>query len=289
MVREPMDSPLLPPERLRDALRAAAVFLDARSGPDARARYEEAHLPGARFIDLETELSAPTDRPELGGRHPLPDAAHFAERIAQWGIDDDTWVVIYDDAGGANAAARAWWMLRALGHERVQVLDGGLAAARAAGAALVAGAPAAGPEATVRSSGGRAFELPTASLEEVDAARRDPSRRVVDVRSAPRFRGEEEPLDPVAGHIPGAVNLYLGEHLGADGRFRPAAEVRARLERALDGVPSERAIVHCGSGVTACHTLLAMAYAGLPLASLYVGSWSEWCRRDLPRATGASS
>jgi thiosulfate/3-mercaptopyruvate sulfurtransferase len=283
MVRDVlMPSPLLAPDDLQDVL-AEAVLLDVRTGPDARARYREGHLPGAHFVDLETQLAAPTDRPELGGRHPLPDAARFAEQLGRWGIGDDTRVVVYDDAGGANAAARAWWMLKAMGHEQVQVLDGGLSAARGAGVELSAEIPT---EVDGPPSGARAYRLSVASLDEVDAARRDPKRRVLDARSAPRYRGEEEPIDPVAGHIPGAVNLFHGEHLGERGRFLPAAEVRAQLERALGGVPSERAVVHCGSGVTACQTLLAMAHAGLPLASLYVGSWSEWCRREKPRATG---
>jgi thiosulfate/3-mercaptopyruvate sulfurtransferase len=277
-----MHSPLLEPGALEEAL-PGLVVLDARTGPKARSRYLEGHLPGAYFVDLEADLAAPNDHPEAGGRHPLPPVTHFGERLGRFGIGPATKVLVYDEASGANAAARAWWMLRAIGHERVWVLDGGLAAARAAGVPLTTEVPAEVDLPPYESEG---YGWPTASFEEVDAARLDPARRVLDVRSATRFRGEEEPMDPIAGRIPGAANHFYGEHLDLDGRFRPAPEVRAQLERALGGVPADRTIVHCGSGVTACETLLAMAYAGLPIAALYVGSWSEWCRREAPRATG---
>ncbi len=278
-----MDSPLLSPEELLEAL-PRAVLLDARAGAGALAKYEAGHLPGAHFCDLETQLAAPTDDPSSGGRHPLPDAGVFAAQLGRWGITAGSDVVVYDDAGGANAAARAWWMLRALGHDRVRVLDGGLAAALAAGVTLTRERPT---EIDSGPSPGAQFTLPTADIEEVDRARRDPSRRVLDARAAARYRGEVEPFDPIAGHIPGAASLFYGEHLAEGGRFRPREEVRAQLAAALGGVPSERAIASCGSGVTACHTLLAMAYAGLPMGALYVGSWSEWCRAGKPRAQGS--
>jgi thiosulfate/3-mercaptopyruvate sulfurtransferase len=277
-----MISPLLSAQELQAAL-PGSVVLDARVGADARLRYRDGHLPGAHFADLDTHLAARADDPATGGRHPLPSAARFAQQLGRWGITPDAHVIVYDDAGGANAAARAWWMIRAIGHENVQVLDGGLPAARAAGVPLTTERPTEVDAGPYPSS---AFSLPTADIHEVDRARVDPARRILDARAAPRYRGETEPFDPIAGHIPGAANLFFFDHLDADGRFRPVAEVRAQIEAALDGVPSERAIVSCGSGVTACHTLLAMAHAGMPLAALYVGSWSEWCRSGKPQATG---
>ncbi len=278
-----MTSPLVGPEALLDPNRGA-VLLDARTGPGALAAYQKGHLPGAHFCDLETHLAATVEDAARGGRHPLPPAARFAATAARWGVRRDVEIIVYDDAGGANAAARAWWMLRALSCENVRVLDGGLAAALAAGVPLTTERPT---ELDVPPIAAPTYALATADIDEVDRARRDPSRRVLDARAGARYRGEVEPIDPVAGHIPGAVSLHFGEHLGSDGRFRDAGEVCAQIEAALGGVPSERAIVSCGSGVTACHTLLAMAHAGLPLGALYVGSWGEWCRTDRPQARGS--
>jgi thiosulfate/3-mercaptopyruvate sulfurtransferase len=201
--------------------------------------------------------------------------------VGAWGIGPDTEVVAYDSAGGSNAAARLWWMLRALGHERVAVLDGGLQAALAAGLALTAEIPA--PEQRDPYPADR-WRLPLADAEAVEAIRRDGTRKLLDVRAAERWRGDSETLDPVAGHIPGSVNLPWADNLQPDGRFKPPEELRAQYGALLAGLPADRLTVHCGSGVTACHTLLALEVAGLDGAALYVGSWSEWCRSDRPRA-----
>jgi thiosulfate/3-mercaptopyruvate sulfurtransferase len=250
---------------------------------DARPGHPASHLLGAVHADVDTELAA-VDDPAHGGRHPLPPVDDFAARLGAWGIGPATPVVIYDDHSGANAAARLWWMLRALGHEAVAVLDGGLRAAVAAGLPMT-GEPS--PVTALPPYPHRgAWRLPLADIDEVDAARADPSRRIVDVRAAFRFRGESEPFDPVAGHIPGAVNAPYGASLGPDGRLRRPEELRAHYLERLAGVPPAGAIVHCGSGVTACLTLLGLEVAGLPGAALYVGSWSEWCRSGRPRASG---
>jgi thiosulfate/3-mercaptopyruvate sulfurtransferase len=267
-----------------DALYAlpALVLLDARSGPGARDAYAAGHLEGAHFIDLETDLAAPSEDASCGGRHPLPALPAFAVTLSHFGITPLSSVVIYDDQGGANAAARAWWMMRAAGHTQTYVLDGGLAAALAQGRALSTRIP---ETQEVPPYPTRAFHSPQASLAEVDIVRLDPRFRVLDVRAAARYRGEQEPIDPVAGHIPGALNLPFSENLDAHGRFHTRDELRARYTRVLGDVPPERLVVHCGSGVTACHALLAMERAGLHGGSLYVGSWSEWCRNaDKPRA-----
>ncbi len=265
--------PIIVPERLSSL--SGVVLLDARTGPDARARYSEAHLPGALFVDLETDLAGDASDPAVGGRHPLPSVEHFCARLGQWGIAPSTHVVVYDEQNGANAAARVWWMLRALGHEKVQVLDGGLAAAQAAGLAPTS-------EASVATSGAPypalAWQWPTADIERVEQARNDPRALVLDVRARERYAGKSEPIDPIAGHIPGAANLPLTDNLTPEGRFKPDSELKAQYERLLDQRDPSQLIVHCGSGVTACHTLLALERAGLAGAALYVGSWSEWCR-----------
>jgi thiosulfate/3-mercaptopyruvate sulfurtransferase len=276
------NAPIVSPEAVRDHMRAL-VLLDCRSGPDAAARFEARHLEGAIHADLERDLSGDASRPEHGGRHPLPDLHVWAARLGELGIDPESFVVAYDDQRGANAAARAWWMLRASGHEKVAVLDGGLQAAESAGLPMESGP-------------GRAIDekapypvdrwmLPTVGIEDVDHMRTDPSRRVVDVRAPERWRGEIEPIDPIAGRIPGAINVPLGESLDASGRFKTRDALRAHFEARL-GVSIDRVAVSCGSGVTACHTLLALEHAGLPGAALYVGSYGEWCRAGRPLGKG---
>jgi thiosulfate/3-mercaptopyruvate sulfurtransferase len=259
---------------------AALVVLDARP---SISDYAAGHLPGARHAQLDTQLSAAADPgadAAHGGRHPLPPLERWLRQLGDWGIGPNTEVVVYDDQAGANAAARAWWMLRAVGHANVSVLDGGLPAAVSAGLPVTAAAPAVSPLPPYPAT---SWKLPTADVTQVDQLRNASDWMVLDVRSAPRFRGEIEPIDPVAGHIPGARNLFFGDNLH-DGRFKSPDELRRLYQSLLGELPPQQLIVHCGSGVTACHTLLALEAAGLPGASLYVGSWSEWCRNELPQA-----
>ncbi|WP_243384216.1 sulfurtransferase [Geothrix alkalitolerans] len=266
--------PLISASDLRDRF-ASIRLLDARQDP---ADYASGHLPGAFHADLNRHLSTACDPghdPAQGGRHPLPPLARFAAQVGAWGIGPDTEVVAYDAAGGSNAAARLWWMLRALGHERVAVLDGGLQAALGAGLVLTAEPAALAPRSPYPAD---RWRLPLADAEAVETLRHDPSRRLMDARSPERWRGENETLDPVPGRIPGSVNLYWADNLGPDGRFRSPEALRVQYEAALGGVSPDRLAIHCGSGVTACHNLLAMEVAGLRGAALYVGSWSEWCR-----------
>jgi thiosulfate/3-mercaptopyruvate sulfurtransferase len=274
--------PLIAAPDLRTRL-AAVRLLDAR--PEVT-DYASGHLPGALHADLNRHLSTASDPghdPARGGRHPLPPLDRFAARLGAWGIDPATEVVVYDASGGGNAAARLWWMLRALGHGRVQVLDGGLPAALEAGLTTIVDIPAVEPSTPYPA--GR-WRLPRVDADEVEALRRDPAWKLLDARSAERWRGENETLDPIAGHIPGSVNLAWNENLGPDGCFKSPEALRAQYEGLLAGTPPDRLAVHCGSGVTACHTLLALEVAGLPGASLYVGSWSEWCRSGRDRARG---
>jgi thiosulfate/3-mercaptopyruvate sulfurtransferase len=255
------------------------IAMDCR--PDPRA-YAAGHIAGARHAQLERDLSAPTSDPSRGGRHPLPSMQAFAATLGRWGITPTSRVVAYDDQGGANAAARLWWMLRAIGHRDVQVVDGGLAALHQAGFALTTEEPA---PATSPPYPYAAMTGAVADIDEIESARSATDRLVIDVRAAFRFRGDSDPFDPVAGHIPGARNAPYTDNLRPDGTFKSADELREQLTGVLDAIPASRTIVHCGSGVTACHTLLAMDRAGLRGAKLYVGSWSEWCRRpDRPRA-----
>ncbi|MEM1414663.1 MAG: sulfurtransferase [Myxococcota bacterium] len=269
--------PLIRPEALAARLGSlGAVVLDVRMGKDARARYDAGHLAGALFVDVEADLSGDARDARRGGRHPLPSIQAFSATLGRWGIGPDVPVVCVDDAAGAKAAARAWWMLRAVGHADVAVLDGGLAAAEEAGFALVSEPGVPVPRAPYPAT---AWGLPLVTQDAV-AARGE--RPLVDVRAAERYRGEVEPYDPVPGHIPGAVSRPLTDALGPDGRFLDPETLRARYAE-LGG-----AIFSCGSGITACHSLLALDVAGLPLAeaALYVGSYSEWCRGDRPVATG---
>lgn len=254
------------------------VILDARGKAD----YDAGHLVGAMHADPGEHLSSaaePNANPARGGRHPLPDAETWGRTLGGWGVSPASLVVVYDDQSGANAAARAWWMLRGVGHRGVAVLDGGLGAARSIGLPTTTAAPVVDVEPPYPA---RSWQRPTVDLAAVDGARKDPAWIVLDVRSRERFAGETEPIDPVAGHIPGAVNLPFAENL-RDGRFKTRRALRDLYEGLLGGVPPDHLIVHCGSGVTACHTLLALEHAGLSGAALYVGSWSEWCRSGKPR------
>lgn len=238
--------------------------------PEAgRRAYLAGHVPGAVYAHLDEDLSGPKIAGKTG-RHPLPDPASLAEKLGVWGIGNGARVVVYDDAGGAFAS-RLWWLLRWLGHDEVAVLDGGWPAWLASGA----------PTSTERPSPSRAAFVPrvrpelVALADEVDRLRVRADHRVLDARTVERFRGDVEPIDPVAGHIPGARSLPLGENLDA-GKLRDPDAIRTRFARALGDVPAERAVAYCGSGVTACHLIWAAEVAGLGGMRLYPGSWSEW-------------
>ena len=251
------------------------VVLDCRfslADPErGRRDYLQAHIHGALYAHLDEDLSG-TVIPGRTGRHPLPPVEKAVEKFSQWGIGPGVQVVAYDDAGGALAAVRAWWMLRWLGHPAAAVLDGGWQKWLAEGRPLRGGQEARPP---------RPFtpvprpEL-VASTAEVDARRLDPAYRVLDARANERYHGRNETIDPVAGHIPGAASAPYFDNLTPDGVFRPVAELRAHYAAILDGRPAERAIFYCGSGVTSIHNILAMQHAGLGVARLYARSWSEW-------------
>lgn len=239
---------------------------DPGFGRQAHAR---GHLPGARFLDLDSDLSGA--RSGRNGRHPLPDPATLVARLEACGVGNHTQVVAYDDAGGMFAA-RLWWLLRWLGHHRVAVLDGGLQAWLASGQALTTDMPEVRPNCFTLSL--RADHVPASYVLEHLGR---PDMLLIDARSPDRFRGENEMLDPVGGHIPGAINRFFRDNLDAHGCFKQASVLREEFA-ALLGAHAPRQVVHqCGSGVTACVNLLAMEAAGLSGSRLYAGSWSEWC------------
>ena len=258
---------------------ARAVLADPAAGGAA---YSASHLPGAVHADLDRDLS---DHAVGGqGRHPLPDPARFARRVGEWGIGPAHQVVVYDAGDGSMAAARLWWLLTLLGHRRVAVLDGGLAAWRAAGLAETATVepPAALPPYPAEGFDRSRF----VEAGEVLARIGQPPGWLLDARAGERFRGEVEPIDPLAGHVPGALNRPFALNLD-QGRLRPPQELRAGLEPLLHGRPPAQVVLMCGSGVTACHLLLAMEHAGLPGAKVYPGSWSGWIADPArPVATG---
>ena len=286
-----MTQPLISAAALRALLASGSPLLlcdcsfdlaDPGAGGQA---YLSRHLPGALYLNLDTDLSeAPASRVAGTGRHPLPDREAFAQRLAALGFDDEVPVVAYDSAGSMYAA-RLWWMLHWTGHAAVQVLDGGLSAWDAAGGALAGGPVPARPP-------GR-FSLRPAltqalSFSQVLAGLGQGRRLIVDARAPDRFRGENETLDPVGGHIPGAANRFFRSNLGPDGCFLPVETLALQWQALLAGRSPADLVMQCGSGVTACHNLLSLESAGLPGAALYPGSWSEWCAQSTaPVATGA--
>jgi thiosulfate/3-mercaptopyruvate sulfurtransferase len=238
------------------------------------ALFAEAHIPGSVRADLDRHLSARDDpRAASGGRHPLPERAAFAQWLGSVGLSNDMQAVVYDRQG-ANYCGRLWWMLKWAGHERVAVLDGGLPAWYAAGGVVTSGSATVHPPQTF------ALLPECATLvgaRQVHERLGDSTQTLIDARAEPRFRGEVEPLDPVAGHIPGALNRPFGDNIGDDGLFKPAVVLKAELLELLDGREPATVVHHCGSGVSAVPNLLAMEIAGLGRQPLFAGSWSEWC------------
>ena len=222
--------------------------------------------------------SAYTENPADGGRHPLPDVEIFEKTLEKIGLSKNAHIILYDDKNGANASARLWWMLRSTGFEKVQVLNGGLQTAEKFGIETTAEIPVAKNSESLHLT---SWNLPTKNLEDVKFASTNSENAIVDVRENARYNGETEPIDLIAGHIPNAINLPFQNNLDENGLFKSPEILKKYFLKALHDQDSKNIIVHCGSGVTACHTILAMDYAGLPIPNLYVGSWSEWSRNNL--------
>jgi thiosulfate/3-mercaptopyruvate sulfurtransferase len=271
-------SPIITPNQLIEAVQTNAIVLvDATNSPTAYQNYQQSHLQGALFVDVNTQLADIKDDVSIGGRHPLPTLEQFSKTLSDLGITPETWVVVYDDKNGANAAARFWWMLHSIGHQKVQVLSGGIQAA------ILAGFPTSSTVEVltqVESYPVQDWQWPTIDLQGMDEMILKDNFVVIDVREPQRFKGETEPIDLVAGHIPGAINIPFTTNLDENGFILSPEELKEKYQKAFENIDSDNRVVHCGSGVTACHTILAMAVAGLSLPKLYVGSWSEWSRNN---------
>lgn len=272
-------SPIIEVDELLKIHKSANVLIfDASNSKNAKNNYETAHLEGAFFVDLNTQLADIKDDFSEGGRHPLPPIHVFAKTLTDLGISKDKHVVIYDDKNGSNAAARFWWMLQSAGHEKVQVLNGGLNQAKKYNF------PLSSKTERVQTLSEPyqidQWHLPTIEMNEVERLSQDPNYLVVDVRDKERYDGITEPIDLIAGHIPGALNMPFTENLDQNGLFLQPNELKNKYQALFGDMNPKNRIVHCGSGVTACHTVLALMYAEMETPKLYVGSWSEWSRND---------
>jgi thiosulfate/3-mercaptopyruvate sulfurtransferase len=269
-------SPLVPPEQLAGLAGSANVLVvdcrfDLADPAKGRRDYEAAHIPGAVYADLDRDLSDLTQKGALG-RHPLPTDAQLSVAFSRWNLTPDTHVIAYDDANGALAAARLWWLLRVADHMNASVLDGGFAAWRKAGLPLESGAePVRGAHVEAKLDRNEVVYI-----DELEKKRHEGTILLVDARAAPRYRGEVEPIDAKAGHVPGAINRPFSDNLDANGRFKSPEHLRGEFY-ALIGVFNPWQVVHmCGSGVTACHNLLAMEAAGMMGSRVFAPSWSGW-------------
>jgi thiosulfate/3-mercaptopyruvate sulfurtransferase len=251
------------------------ILIDASSSKDSKENYLKCHLEGALHVDLNSRLADIKSDVSIGGRHPLPSTAQFSKTLFDLGISTSSLVVIYDDKNCSNAAARFWWMLKSIGHEKVQVLDGGFQAA------VKAGFPTSDKTEKPLNSEMYPMEnwkLPLVDIQAVDKAILDDEFLIIDVRDEDRYNGKTEPIDLIAGHIPSAINVPFQSNLDSEGFYLSSSELKEKYLKVFNNRSSDKVIVHCGSGVTACHTLLAIASAGVEIPNLYVGSWSEWSR-----------
>lgn len=278
---------LITAEQLQKRLQAPNLrIIDCRFALEdkgyGKRSFAEGHIEGAQFLDLEDDLSGEI-KPGITGRHPLPQPLPLIQRLAELGLDNHSEVILYDDGPGAYAA-RAWWLLAWLGkREGVFLLDGGLKAWREAGLPITTETP----PVTAGNFSGQPDSTMVLSAEQLQSRLNAPDMTLLDARAQPRFKGEVEPLDPVAGHIPGAQCAAFTDNLDSDGRFLPATELHQRFSELLGQRPVEQLVAYCGSGVTACHNLFSLCLAGYPLAALYAGSWSEWItNQHRPIATG---
>lgn len=279
-------SPLIQVSQLQELYQTAdLVILDVSNGKDALLNYTQKHLDGAIFVDLSTQLADINEDVSKGGRHPLSTIKNFSKLLSSLGINPKKHIVLYDDKSGANAAARMWWMLKAVGHTKVQLLNGGLQEAEREKFPINSK-----PVIPIRTDTYpvEEWKLPLATLMEVEEASKTTNELIIDVRESDRFNGVVEPIDLISGHIPNAINIPFSTNLDENGLFRSPQILEQHYKNVFDTKQSNEIIVHCGSGVTACHTLLAMAYAGYEIPKLYVGSWSEWSRNNKPIAVNNS-
>ena len=274
-------SPIINAEDLAGLNQDNIVIVDAGSGGSAYEKYLQEHLDGALYVDINNDLAQIPKDARNGGRHPLPSLEKFTEILNGLGINQNSHVIVYDDKNASIAGARFWWMLRAAGVEKVQVLNGGIQKAKEKGLPVNSNTVTAkSVEKIVLSE----WKLPTVDITFIEDVSDNPEYIVIDVREKDRYDGKAEPIDEVAGHIPGAINIPFKENLNEDGTFKSPEVLHPKYAEVLKDIPTNKIAVHCGSGVTACHTLLALDYAGFNIPNLYVGSWSEWSRNEKPVA-----
>ena len=272
-------SPIISAEELLLLNKQEIIIIEAGSGDSTYENYLQDHLDGALYIDLNKDLAEIPMNAKDGGRHPLPSLEKFSNILQKLGIEKNSHVIIYDDKNGANASARFWWMLKAVGFEKIQVLDGGIQMAKAKG--LPTNSKKSEPK-TVEKIEFKNWNLPQVDLNFIAENCEKSDYLVIDVREKDRYDGKTEPIDEIAGHIPGAINIPFKENLNDDGTFKNPEVLRNLYSKYFENFKKENIGIHCGSGVTACHTLLALDYAGFEIPNLYVGSWSEWSRNDKP-------
>ncbi|WP_291119763.1 sulfurtransferase [Flavobacterium sp. UBA6135] len=261
------------------------VILDVSNGKDAKSNYNKKHLDGAIFVDLNSQLAEIKEDLSIGGRHPLPSIEKFSKLLSSLGITPEKHIVLYDDKNGSNAAARMWWMLKSIGHKKVQVLNGGLQEAEQHNYPTNSKEEFSIPTKEYKIEN---WKLPLATIDEVEKASNNQDYLIIDVREATRYNGRFEPIDLISGHIPNAINIPFSTNLDENGLFLSPELLKEKYNNVFEKKNSNKIIVHCGSGVTACHTLLAMDYAGFEIPKLYVGSWSEWSRNNKSIATNQS-
>ncbi|MHA3047186.1 sulfurtransferase [Riemerella anatipestifer] len=273
-------SPIISVEELQNLDASNIILINAGNN---FSKYSEEHLKDALYVDLDKDLAEVPINPALGGRHPLPPIDKFLELIRNLGITKKSHIIIYDDQNGANAAARFWWMLKAVGIEKVQILSGGLAHAKQNHYPI--SAEITKPNSSEDTIKVNHWQLPLADISFMKEIYEDSTYTIIDVRDTTRYKGIAEPIDLIAGHIPNAINIPFSENLTSEGLFKTTEELKTLYNTLLKKRDLKKVVVHCGSGVTACHTLLAMSHAGLQPPMLYVGSWSEWSRNNLPIET----
>lgn len=274
-------SPIINAEELANLNQDDLIIVDAGSGGSAYEKYLLEHLDGALYVDINNDLAEIPKDAKKGGRHPLPRLEKFAETLNRLGINQNSHVIVYDDKNASIAGARFWWMLRAAGVEKVQVLNGGIQKAKEKGLPINSNTVTAK---AVEKNSLKEWKLPMVDINFIEEVSENPEYMVIDVREKDRYDGKTEPIDEVAGHIPGAINIPFKENLNNDGTFKSPEILHEKYAEILKNIGSNKIAVHCGSGVTACHTLLALEYAGFDIPNLYVGSWSEWSRNEKPVA-----
>jgi len=255
------------------------IIVDANSGANGKEHYNNQHIRNAIHIDLNTELAEIKGNAANGGRHPLPPIEHFSQTLGRKGITKESHIVVYDNNKSANAAARFWWMMRAVGHEKIQVLDATIDEIESAGIPVTNQVTIIEPTEPYPIN---QWRLPIIDMDTAGKFASESGYCLIDVRDSYRYKGESEPIDLIAGHIPGAINIPFSENLDNTGHFLSSEVLHKKYQSLFQEFSEDKIAIHCGSGVTACHTILAMDYAGLPIPNLYVGSWSEWSRNDKP-------